>query len=128
MWAWFERSKRVELADDGELGLRFDTAKLRKTAAHLNDFREALVRRVRAINETTGQEVREAAHFLNAVVESARTYVQDSQRALARLQGEGNDSIGQLLGKQTEFLRKHSSEMSERAAAQDERARGAAAA
>lgn len=128
MWAWFSKSKRIEAGDEGEQGLRFDSAKLRKTAAHISDFREALVKRVRAINETTSQEVREAAHFLNAVVESARTYVQDSQRALSRLQGEGNDSIGQLLSKQTEFLRKHSSEMSERAAAQDERARGAAAA
>lgn len=107
---------------------RFDSAKLRKTAAHFSEFREILVKRVRSINETTSQEVREAAHFLNSVVESARLYVADSQRALSRLQGEGNDSIGQLLSKQTEFLRKHSSEMSERAAAQDERARQAAAA
>lgn len=128
MWAWFGKSKRIEVGDDGEQAPRVDSAKLRKTAAHISDFREALVKRVRAINETTSQEVREAAHFLNAVVESARTYIQDSQRALSRLQGEGNDSIGQLLSKQTEFLRKHSSEMSERAAAQDERARGAAAA
>lgn len=127
MWG-FGKSKRIELADDLESGPRFDSAKLRKMTGHISDFREALVKRVRAINETTSQEVRETAHFLNAVVESARTYVQDSQRALSRLQGEGNDSIGVLLSKQTEFLRKHSSEMSERAAAQDERARGAAAA
>ena len=125
---WFGKSKRSALSDDSESSPRIDSAKLRKMAAHISDFREALVKRVRAINETTSQEVREAAHFLNAVVESARTYVADSQRALSRLQGEGNDSIGQLLSKQTEFLRKHSSEMSERAAAQDERARGAAAA
>ena len=125
---WFGKSKRSKLADELESSSRVDAAKLRKMAAPISYFREALVKRVRAINETTSQEVREAAHFLNAVVESARTYVADSQRALSRLQGEGNDSIGQLLSKQTEFLRKHSSEMSERAAAQDERARGAAAA
>jgi methyl-accepting chemotaxis protein len=125
---WFGKSKRSELAEAAESAKRIDSAKLRKTAAHISNFRETLVKRVRAINDTTSSEVREAAHFLNAVVESARTYVTDSQKALSRLQGEGNDSIGQLLSKQTEFLRKHSSEMSERAAAQDERARGAAAA
>jgi methyl-accepting chemotaxis protein len=92
------------------------------------DFREKLVKRVRAINATTSQEVREAAHFMNAAVESARTYVTDSQRALSRLQADGNDSLGQLLSKQTEFLRKHAVDMSERAAVQDERARQAAAA
>jgi methyl-accepting chemotaxis protein len=94
----------------------------------LSDFRERLVKRIRTVNETTSNEVKEAAHFLNAVVESARVYVQDSQRALSRLQGEGNDSIGQLLSKQTEFLRKHAADMSDRAAMQDERARQAAAA
>jgi methyl-accepting chemotaxis protein len=128
VWAWFGKSKRAYDAEDADLGPRFDSSKLRKTAAHISEFREALVKRVRSINETTSSEVREAAHFLNNVVESARLYVADSQRALSRLQGEGNDSIGQLLSKQSEFLRKHSSEMSERAAAQDERARQAAAA
>jgi methyl-accepting chemotaxis protein len=126
--AWFGKSKRAYEAEDADLAPRFDSSKLRKTAAHISEFREALVKRVRSINETTSAEVREAAHFLNNVVESARLYVADSQRALSRLQGEGNDSIGQLLSKQSEFLRKHSSEMSERAAAQDERARQAAAA
>lgn len=125
--SWFGKSKRGHASENGA-GQRFDQALLRKASAQFSDFREALVKRVRAVNESTSQEVREAAHFLNAVVESARSYVADSQRALGRLQGEGNDSIGQLLSKQTEFLRRHSSEMSDRAAAQDERARGAAAA
>jgi methyl-accepting chemotaxis protein len=126
---WFGKSKNNFAASDADLApARVDSAKLRKTANLFSDFREMLVKRVRSINETTSREVQEAAHFLNAVVEAARTYVQDSQRALARLQGEGNDSIGQLLSKQTEFLRMHSTEMAERAAAQDERARQAAAA
>jgi methyl-accepting chemotaxis protein len=97
-------------------------------ALTITDFREKMVKKVRQINALTAQEVREAAHFVNAAVESARTYVTDSQRALSRLQGEGNDSLGQLLTKQSEFLRTHAVDMSERAAVQDERARQAAAA
>jgi methyl-accepting chemotaxis protein len=126
---WFAKSKRgYDDSSDLDLSPRFDASKLRKVAARFSDFREHLVKRVRSVNDTTSQEVREVAHFLQAVVVSARSYVGDSQRALGRLQGEGNDSIGVLLSKQTEFLRKHSTEMSERAAAQDERARNAAAA
>lgn len=123
--AWFARSDNGARA---ERAPTIDTSKFRKSALAFTEFRDKLVKRVRSVNETTSAEVREAAHFLNAVVESARAYVQDSQRALSRLQGEGNDSIGELLGKQSEFLRKHATEMSERAAAQDERARNAAAA
>lgn len=123
MWAWFGKSKAAYEDLESVASPRFDSAKLRKGARLLTDFRELLVKRVRSINETTSTEVREAAHFLNAVVESARTYITDSQRALS-----GNDSIGQLLSKQAEFLRKHAAEMSDRAAAQDERARQAAAA
>jgi methyl-accepting chemotaxis protein len=111
-----------------EYGARIDPTKLRRTALMFTEFREKLVKRVRMINDTTANETREAAHFVNAVVELARTYVLDSQRALSRLQGEGNDSIGQLLHKQTEFLRKHAADMADRAAQQDERARNAAAA
>jgi methyl-accepting chemotaxis protein len=125
---WFAKSPNAYEASAEDLSPRIDAARLRKIAARWSSFREQLVKRVRSINDTTAGEVREVAHFLNQVVESSRNYVQDSQRALSRLQGEGNDSIGVLLSKQTEFLRKHSAEMSERAAAQDERARNAAAA
>jgi len=125
VWAWLTKSNQGPAPSEAQGP---DLAKLRKLSYAITDYREKLVRRIRSVNETTSNEVREAAHFLNAVVESARVYVQDSQRALARLQGEGNDSIGQLLSKQTEFLRRHAAEMSERAAMQDERARQAAAA
>jgi len=124
VWAWLTGSNGHTTSDASTL----DSAKLRKMSGALSDFREKLVKRVRTVNETTSNEVKEAAHFLNAVVMSARAYVQDSQRALARLQGEGNDSLGQLLSKQAEFLRKHATDMSSRAAMQDERARQAAAA
>ena len=123
VWAWLTKSNNGHALDDAP-GL--DSAKLRKMSSAISDFREKLVKRVRTVNETTSNEVKEAAHFLNAVVISARAYVADSQKALSRLQGEGNDSIGQLLSKQSEFLRKHATDMSERAAAQDERARNAA--
>ncbi|MEY4578760.1 MAG: hypothetical protein RL701_3463 [Pseudomonadota bacterium] len=126
MWAWLTPSNNGH--SDTTAAPKLDTTKLRKSALFYTDFREKLVKRVRTINDTTAAEVREAAHYLNAVVESARVYVGDSQRALSRLQGEGNDSIGQLFHKQTDFLRKHATEMSERAAVQDERARNAAAA
>jgi hypothetical protein len=124
---WFGKSKNLSISD-ADLAPRVDGVKMRKMSGLFADFRELLGKRVRQINDTTSTEVKEAAHFLNAVVEAAKTYVTDSQRAFSRLQGEGNDSIGQLLSKQTEFLRRHSAEMAERAAAQDERARGAAAA
>ena len=125
MWAWLTGSNNGLATSDA---VTLDSAKLRKMSHALSDFREKLVKRVRTVNETTSNEVKEAAHFLNAVVMSARAYVQDSQRALSRLQGEGNDSLGQLLSKQAEFLRKHATDMSSRAAMQDERARQAAAA
>jgi methyl-accepting chemotaxis protein len=124
VWAWLTRPDDGHAAREG--GLRIDPTKLRRGSLAITEFREKLVKRVRMINETTANEVRETAHFLNTIVELARTYVADSQRALSRLQGEGNDSIGQLLHKQTEFLRRHASEMAERAAVQDERARQAA--
>jgi methyl-accepting chemotaxis protein len=125
VWAWLTGSNNGLATSDA---VTLDSAKLRKMSHSLSDFREKLVKRVRTVNETTSNEVKEAAHFLNAVVMSARAYVQDSQRALSRLQGEGNDSLGQLLSKQAEFLRKHATDMSSRAAMQDERARQAAAA
>ena len=126
MWAWLTSTAlgRSQAAESAAV----DPVKLRKTSLTLTEFREKLVGRVRAVNDLTAREVREAGQFLSAVVESARAYVQDSQRALSRLQGEGEDSIGQLFHRQTEFLRRHALDMSQRAAVQDERARQAAAA
>lgn len=125
MWAWLTPSNNgpVALATSP----RIDPAKLRRAALGFTEFREKLIKRVRTVNDTTANEVHEAGHFLSAVVDLARNYVLDSQRALSRLQGEGNDSIGQLLHKQTEFLRRHAMDMADRAATQDERARNAAA-
>jgi methyl-accepting chemotaxis protein len=80
------------------------------------------------VNDQTAQEVSEAARYLNNVVEVAREYVTNSQRVLGRLHTTGEDSLGQMLTNQSTFLRGHAREMSERAALQDERARGAAAA
>lgn len=123
---WFGRSNRAarfELESPAA-----DQSTLRKCALALTDYRDRLVKRVRQVNEQTAQEVKEAAHYLNNVVETARGYVQDSQRALARMQGEGEDSVGQLLSKQSQFLHDYAADMTERAAAQDERARQAAAA
>jgi methyl-accepting chemotaxis protein len=125
--SWFSRNAE-DVAAEAELVSAAHLVKLRKSAEAFTIFREKLVRRVRSVNDTTAQEVRETAHFLSEVVERAREYVRDSQAALGRLQADGRDSIGQLLSKQTEFLRNHAHEMSERAAAQDERARQAAAA
>jgi len=107
---------------------RVATTRLRKSADAITAFRNKLIKRVRGVNETTALEVSEAARYLNEVVECARQYVVDSQRALGRLQGEGQDSLGELLGTQSKFLMNHAREMAERAALQDARARGAAAA
>jgi len=120
---WFFRNER-----EVDAAPRIDASKLGKVGDAWTEFREKLVKCVRTVNDTTAQEVREAAHYLSEVVDRARGYVTESQAALGRLQGEGRDSIGQLLTKQSEFLRNHAAEMSERAAAQDERARQAAAA
>jgi methyl-accepting chemotaxis protein len=54
--------------------------------------------------------------------------VQESQQSLGRLEGDGQDSVGQLLSSQSTLLRDHAREMSARAAQQDERARQASAA
>ena len=127
MRGWFARGSRSNVLDE-EPREELDRPKLLRASSAFTEFRMELVKRVRGINDTTSQEVGEAARYLNEVVESARAYVGDMQRALGRLQGQGQDGLGQLLGKQAQFLRNHSQEMADRAAAQDERARQAAAA
>lgn len=94
----------------------------------LSTMREKLVDRIEGLNQMTNDDVSAAGHLLNHVVERARRYVQESQHALGRLEGDGEDSVGQLLSAQSALLRDHAREMSGRAAQQDERARQAAAA
>jgi methyl-accepting chemotaxis protein len=124
--AWFSRAQRN--AGDVDANSGIDSTALRKSTQAITAFRDKLIKRVRSVNEKTASEVSEAARYLNDVVEKSREYVQNSQRALGRLQGQGDDSLGQLLGTQSTFLRSHAREMSQRAALQDERARQAAAA
>ena len=80
------------------------------------------------LNQLTGDEVSAAAGLLNEIVERARAYVNDSQRAIAMIDGQGSESVGRLIGTQAMMLREQVKEMSGRAVAQDERARQAAAA
>jgi methyl-accepting chemotaxis protein len=94
----------------------------------ISTLRRRLVDRVERLNRMTNDEVASAGQLLNDVVERARRYVQESQQALGRLEGNGEDSVGQLLSSQSKLLRDHAREMSGRAAQQDERARQAAAA
>ena len=125
MKGWFARAERVAAAPS-ETGI--DGSKLRKSTQAITAFRDKLIKRVRRVNETTAQEVTEAARYLNTVVEVARGYVSNSQKALGRLHVAGEDNLAHLLMAQSKFLRSHAREMSERAALQDERARQAAAA
>jgi methyl-accepting chemotaxis protein len=123
VFAWFARADRNALVSTDEI----DDGKLRQASQAVTTFRELLIQRVRSVNQTTAQEVSEAARHLSQIVERARDYIDNSQRALARLQGQGDDSLGRLIATQATFLRGHAHDMSDRAAAQDERARGAAA-
>jgi methyl-accepting chemotaxis protein len=125
--AWFPRFDRSKSAGT-EKDNGVDSSKLRRSTQAISAFRDKLIKRVRSVNETTAAEVSEAARYLNDVVENAREYVNNSQRALGRLQGQGEDSLARLLGTQSAFLRSHAREMSQRAALHDERARQAAAA
>jgi methyl-accepting chemotaxis protein len=90
-------------------------------------MRRRLSERVQVLNQMTNDEVNAAGTLLNNVVERARSYVRESQQALGRLDGEGDDSVSQLLSSQSTLLRDHAHDMSSRAAEQDARARRAAA-
>lgn len=99
---------------------------LRKVGLVLSAMRVKLSQRIRELNQMTADEVTAAARLVDEAVERARSYVQESQRALQRLEGHGDhDDLGKLLGSQSVLLRDHAREMSERAAVQDERARQA---
>jgi methyl-accepting chemotaxis protein len=90
--------------------------------------RSGVSARVLQLNQLTSDEVSAAARLLNDVVEGARSYVTQSQNALAKIDGHGTEGVGRLIGTQATMLREQVKEMSGRAAAQDERARQAAAA
>jgi methyl-accepting chemotaxis protein len=127
VFAWLARSDgSADVANlvDGER----DGSRIRNVGSLLSSMRDKLGKRIQQMNQMTADEVTAAARLVNDVVERARTYVQDSQRTLARIEGQGQASVGQLLEAQSAMLRDHVREMSGRAQVQDERARQAAAA
>lgn len=106
-----------------------EDTRLHKVGVVINAMRVKLSQRIRELNQMTADEVTAAARLVDEAVDRARSYVQESQRTLQRLEGRGDqDDLGKLLGSQSVLLRDHSREMSERAAVQDERARHAVAA
>jgi len=105
-----------------------ETLRLRRVISLYRAVRSRVGARVLQLNQLTGDEVAAVASLLNEVVERARSYVIDSQRALAKIDGHGSEGVGRLIGTQATLLREQVREMSGRAAAQDERARQAAAA
>jgi methyl-accepting chemotaxis protein len=106
-----------------------DVSKVRQVIELFRGARSRLAARVLQLNQLTGDEVSAAAGLLNDIVERARAYVNDSQRAISMIDGrKGSEGVGQLIGTQATMLREQVKEMSNRAAAQDERARQAAAA
>ncbi len=127
MFGWRSRAERSAEFEREQLGGR-ERTRTRAAVVVLTSMRNRLGRCIRQVNEMTADEVTAAAKLLNDVVERARAYVQDSQHALSRIEGQGDAGIGQLLTTQSGLLRSHMREMSARAAAQDERARQAAAA
>ncbi|MET0386535.1 MAG: methyl-accepting chemotaxis protein [Polyangiales bacterium] len=100
--------------------------RLRKLGHIFTDLRQQLVARIRAVNDTTSDEVRRAAQSLQHVVDCARNYASENQHTLTRMQDLSTDNIGMLLNRRSELLRTHAGDMSGRALAQDERARNAA--
>jgi methyl-accepting chemotaxis protein len=127
VFAWLARSDRTPETAKQDNGER-DGSTLRAVGSLLSSMREKLAKRIQQVNQMTSDEVAAAGALLNDVVERARQYVQESQSALSKIEGEGQDGLGQLLSTQSSLLRDHMRDMSGRAAAQDERARQAAAA
>ena len=127
MFGWLARSDRTIDSAKQDQGAS-DGGKLRAVGSLLSGMREKLSRRIQQVNQMTSDEVTAAGSLINEVVERARQYVQDSQKALSEVEGEGQDGLGQLLNTQSAMLRDHVRDMSGRAAAQDERARQASAA
>jgi methyl-accepting chemotaxis protein len=107
---------------------RDGSSQLQRVLSLVRTARSKLVQRVQQVNQMTSDEVTAAARLLNEIVERARQYVHESQRALAKIEGRGGGGVGQLIAAQATMLREQVREMSGRAAAQDERARQAAAA
>lgn len=126
MFGWWTRSRPRDLNPPvrGEA----EGSRWRQVGGALDAMRARMRDRVQQLNRMTADETTAAASLVNDVVERARVYVQDSQRALSKIEGGGEDGVGQLLGSQSSLVRDHAREMSARAAVQDERARQAAAA
>lgn len=127
MFGWLTGSERT-LTQPATQSRRAEASVSHWVITAISAMRKRLVERVERLNRMTTDEVAAAGVLLNDVVERARRYVQESQVALGRLEGNGQDSVAQLLGSQSNLLRDHAREMSGRAAQQDERARQAAAA
>lgn len=127
MFAWLARvrSPRSALVESPAPN---DVSQMRRVIGLVRVVRNKVTTRVSQLNQLTGDEVTAAATLLHEVVERARAYVQQSQSALAKIDGHGSEGVGRLIGTQASMLRELVKEMSGRAAAQDERARQAAAA
>jgi methyl-accepting chemotaxis protein len=105
-----------------------DVSQLQRVINLVRTARAKVSARVLQLNQMTGDEVTAAGSLLHEVVERARAYVQDSQSALAKIDGHGSEGVGRLIGTRASLLREQVREIANRAAAQDERARQAAAA
>lgn len=124
MFGWLTGSERAAFVARNH---RAEISAGQHVVSALSAMRRRLSERFQELNQMTNDEVNAAGALLNSVVERARSYVRESQQALARLEGDGDDSFGQLLSSQSTLLRDHAREMSSRAAEQDARARQAAA-
>jgi methyl-accepting chemotaxis protein len=128
VFGWLERGVRPTRSAPVEQAPVKDVSQLRRVISLVRMLRSKVSARVSQLNQLTSDEVSAAASLLHEVVERARTYVQQSQSALAKIDGKGADGVGRLIGTQASMLRELVKEMSGRAAAQDERARQASAA
>jgi len=125
--AWLARVRGTRSVPVESPALK-DVSQLRRVVGLVRALRSRVTTRVSQLNQLTGDEVSAAATLLQEVVERAREYVQQSQTALAKIDGQGGAGVGRLIGTQASMLRELVREMSGRAAAQDERARQASAA
>jgi methyl-accepting chemotaxis protein len=128
VFRWLVRSEQYP-APRQERSANVADSKLHTIRGVLVSMRQRLGLRIRELNQMTADEVTAAARLLDEAVERARSYVDESRRAVERIEGrDEHEHVGKLLGSQSALLRDHAREMSGRAAVQDERARQAAAA
>jgi methyl-accepting chemotaxis protein len=128
VFRWIVRGDSTTGSSKDQPSQTLDISRLRRVIGMYRAVRSRVSARVLQLNQLTGDEVAAVASLLNEVVERARSYVSDSQRALAKIDGHGHEGVGRLIGTQATMMREQVREMSGRAAAQDERARQAAAA